>query len=104
MSVGRFDTESGFRFLNTGWGDLLQLEGLWPKYIEIEDTGTAGDLNTVRHAMGKVPQGVCVVRVVGGSAPSSTGWYQLDTDDDWDDTELNLRFIEDNLRVLLEVF
>lgn len=74
-----------------------------PELIEIADTGTAGDQHVLRHGRGRRPWAVLLLRQVlaGGTAAR---WYQLPTDDAWTAIELNLRFDQDNARVLLGVF
>jgi len=71
--------------------------------VEIEDTGTADSLNTIRHGLGRLPRGVRIVNAVV-AAGADVCWYRLTTDDDWTESVLTLRFRSANTRVLLEIF
>lgn len=74
-----------------------------PYRVEVEDTGSANSLNTIRHELGYVPTGLKVINcsVPANGAPT---WFRLDTDDDWTATTITLRFDVANARVLLEIF
>lgn len=85
---------------------LYELEQhLSGEYIEIADTGTAGDLHELAHGLDRVPTGIILVQVVAPAAfsPGAAGWYRLETDDPWTRESISLRFSADNLRVLLRV-
>lgn len=80
------------------FSDTVRLQ---PQYIEVEDTGTAGDVIRVLHNLNRVPRGVRIVNIVHTAA---VGWYREAGDADWTKREITLRFDESNARVLLEVF
>jgi len=82
-----------------GFQNLVDLQ---PIYHEIEDTGSADSVNTVRHGLGRVPRSVDIVNCELASAGDLT-WYRLTTDTDWDTVELGLRFRVANARVLLRI-
>lgn len=77
-----------------------------PVLIEIADTDTAGTVNTIRHGLGRIPRGVRIARcvVAAGAGPTVGLAYQEANDENWTATTLNVRFADDNMRVLLEVF
>lgn len=86
--------------MTTTHADLLRVQ---PQFIEITDTGAAGNLNSLDHNLGRVPRGVRIVNSVLSSIQDNTA-FRLDTDDAWTDRHIGVRFTADNARVLLEVF
>lgn len=76
-----------------------------PVYIEIDDTGTAGSVNTVRHGLGRIPRKCVVVRaeIASGSGPASVTVYQETGDADWTLRELTVRCSVANAHVVLEI-
>lgn len=111
MSVGRFAIDTIKLANNTPDLQMIQ-EYLVPTLYEINDTGVADTLNTIRHGLNRIPRGVRIINVAlpAADAPAAVGWYRKDnggrelTDDVWDITDLRIRFSHDNLRVLLEIF
>lgn len=112
MTVARFSTERVALTPDANPNTLVMDTYLNPVLIEIEDTGTADSVNTLHHGLGRVPRGCRIVNVAlpSASAPASPGWYRKETgsdstdDDPWTDTDMDIRFSHNNLRVLLEVF
>lgn len=78
------------------------LDMLNPVRVEIEDTGAADSVNTVRHNLGRIPNKIVIARQ---EVPSTTpvAWYRNSTDAEWTDIDLTLRFNVANSRVLLEI-
>ena len=83
--------------------DAKQLAQLSPVYHEITDTGTINSLWTIRHGLGRTPRGVRIVQAIL-AASGDVSFHRLDTDPDWTDVNLYIRFRPANSRVLLEVF
>lgn len=102
--IERFNTDPVAPLTKDYFFDSDNIERTLPSFIEIADTGTAGDVNTIRHALGHVPRGMKIINVVVASTPTNEpSWYRLADDDAWNETEMNVRFTEDNMHVLLEV-
>ena len=72
--------------------------------IEIADTGTATTVNTVNHALGRVPVGARILNQVTTAGIGPTHWYRETGDAEWTATQIYLRFDQSNARILLEVF
>lgn len=106
MSIDRFDTDR--QQLPRPYEQALEVleEFAFPVLIEIADTGTAGTINTVRHGLGRKPRSVQISRcvVATGTGVVAPAVYQEADDNDWTNTEMNIRFSEDNLRVVLEIY
>jgi len=86
-------------------GELLQkLQLSAAVLVEVEDTGTAGNLVVVRHQLGRVPRGMRIVNQVTGVGVGPVGWGREPGDPAWTSVNLGARFDVANARVLLEIF
>lgn len=92
----------------TGWEtdtrfeNAAQVVSLQPGVFEITDTGSADSANTIRHQLGRFPQGVRLVRAQLGSTGNATPYHL--SGDQWDENAIVLRFPAANARVKLEIF
>jgi hypothetical protein len=108
MTIERFNTDKLIPLTGNYPADFEDIGLYRPELIEILDTGVAGDVYTLRHAIGRVPKGIRIINVALPAA-SAVGvtlghlWYRIESDDEWTDTEINVRFTTANLHVLLEI-
>ena len=83
----RYDGDPNFMASN-----FLTLSRQAPAMVVVWDTGTAGEVVTVGHPLGRVPLGVVVVNSHVDGATAPVGWYRDSGDDAWTETEVSLRF------------
>ena len=102
----RWNEGAVFRFTGNERSGLQSLSHVSPVRVKHATTGAAGDLVTIVHRLGRIPQGMRIVNSILPSAPSLTpGWYRIDGDPDWTINEISVRFRCDTAaQLLLEVF
>lgn len=84
--------------------DFLRLEATSAERVIVNTpTGEIDTLMTIRHGLGRIPQGVRIVNMALNSAGEPT-WYRLLADPKWTDREVSIRFRFDDAEVLLEIF
>ena len=69
--------------------------------ILINDTGAADTEYTVAHGLGRIPERLTIVNQTVPSGTDPVLWYRLDTDTEWNDRELYIKFTIANARVRL---
>lgn len=80
--------------------DKRTLEMALPYYLEVPDTGTAGDLMQLFHGTGRIPNEVIVAR---SQFTDAVGVYSEAGDPVWTARDIWVRFNKSNARVLLRI-
>jgi hypothetical protein len=60
--------------------------------FDLLDTGTAGDVQVIRHGLGRVPAGMVVMNQEVGIGLGPVHWYRERGDEPWTERELQVRF------------